>query len=305
MASLLRPDPARAVVLAAGAVALTLLVLLIGIRFDEEWGTGIHLVYSALAAALVLALAVGVDRRDDLMPIWHSVLFVTAFLLALQALSYLADVLGSEDRISSSGTVVWTGLIMLALATFFAVRFGSGIAALFAAVTAVVVVVAFVDWVFSPEEVGTFRVVLLVAGVALAARAWMVRAEQSHQANGLVVAAGVVLLTIAGTFAVEALQGALGGLFGGQSQPFDRPGEQWEIVMLLGGAALIAWTWSGGASGPAYLGATALSAFLILASISDEDGPSLIGWPIVLAIATVVLLVLALRPAGGTQARSL
>lgn len=296
MASFLRPDPARAVVLAAGAVALTLLVLLIGIRFDEEWGIGIHLVYSVLAAALVLALAVGVDRRDDLMPIWHSVLFVTAFLLVLQAISYLADVLGSEDGISSSGTVVWTGLIMLALAAFFAVRYGSGIAALFAAVTAVVVLVAFVDWVFTPEEVGTFRVVLLIAGLALWARAWMVRAKRPHQANGLVVAAGLVLLTIAGTFAVEALQGALGGLFGGQSQPFDRPGEAWEIVMLLGGAALIAWTWLGGASGPAYLGATALSAFLVFASLSDEDGPSLMGWPIVLAIATAVLLVLALRP---------
>jgi hypothetical protein len=239
------------------------------------------------------------------MPIWHSVLFVTAFLLVLEALSYLAEVLGADGGLASApGTIVWTGLLLLALAGFFALRFGSGIAALFAAVTAVVVVVAFVDWVFSPEEISTFRVVLLVTAVALGARAWMTRPDRPHQANGLVVAAGLAILAIVGTFAVEALQGALGGLLGGESQPFEQPGEEWEIVMLLAGAALVAWTWLGGASGPAYLGTAALVSFLVFAGLPGEDGPSLIGWPIVLAIAAAVLLVLALRPTGGPPTRS-
>ncbi len=300
----LRPDPARAVVLAAGAVALTLLVFLVGFRFEGEWGNGVHLVYSLAAAALVLALAMGVERGEDRMPIWHSVLFVTAFLLVLETLSYLSEVLGSDDSLSSSGTIVWVGLIMFALAAFFALRFGSGIAALFAAVTAVAVVLAFVDWVFSPEEVGTFRAVLLVAVVALGARAAMIREGRPHQANGLVVAAGLALLAIPATFAVEALQAALGGFLGGGSEPFVPPGLGWEIAMLMGGAALIAWTWLGGASGPAYLGTVVLVSFLIFTGLPGDDGPSLVGWPIVLAVAAAVLLAMALRPAGGAQTRS-
>ena len=50
---LLRPRSDRGELLAAGAVLLTLAVLLLQVRMDEEWGSGVHFVVNLLAAAVV------------------------------------------------------------------------------------------------------------------------------------------------------------------------------------------------------------------------------------------------------------
>ena len=43
--------------LSAGVIALTTLVYLVNARFDHTWGRGIHLVYTAAAAAFVIVMA--------------------------------------------------------------------------------------------------------------------------------------------------------------------------------------------------------------------------------------------------------
>ena len=72
-------------------------------------------------------------------------------------------------------------------------------------------------------------------------------------------------------------------------------GTGWELVMLAGGAALIAYTAAYGRSGPAYLGVANLLAFIVLSAAPDEDGASLVGWPLILLLVTAGLLVMALR----------
>ncbi|MGH3992669.1 MAG: hypothetical protein ACRDSN_09445, partial [Pseudonocardiaceae bacterium] len=162
MSALLRPDPRRGELIGAGAVALAVAVALLNLRFEEEWGVGVHFVYSALSAALVIALAAMADRTaGGPPPRWHSVLFVVSFVLLLFALGNLADLLSSGDGVDSSGTVVWVGLVLMALMGWFSVRFDSGISTLIAALTFLVVLVAFVDWVFSPDGSATFRWILL------------------------------------------------------------------------------------------------------------------------------------------------
>jgi len=104
----------------------------------------------------VLGLVATADRTADRgSPRWHSVLIVTSFVLVLFALGNLADVLGAEESISFSGTVVWVGVLLIALMAWFSTRFDSGIATLIGAVTLVAVVVAFVDWVFWPARRAT------------------------------------------------------------------------------------------------------------------------------------------------------
>lgn len=287
--NLLKADPERGNLLTAGAVAMALTVVVLNVRFDDEWGVGVHLVYSALAAALAIALTLSVPGGAGRPPVWHSTLIVVSFVLAFAALANLADVLGAEGEDLSSGTLVWVGLLLASLMFWLARTYDSGIAALLDALTTLVVVIAFVDWVFDPDEITTFRWVLLVTALAMAAYGLMGGEEERHRRVGWVNASGVAVLSIAGTYGIEAF----GGLFEGGDV---EAGTGWELVLLAGGAALVAYGATFLRSGPAYLGVANLFAFLVLAAAASDDGPSLVGWPLVLLLATAALLGLALRP---------
>jgi hypothetical protein len=103
MSALLRAGARRGDLVGAGAVVLGTTVTLVSYRFEEEWGIGVHVAYSALAAAIVIALAARADRRPDATPArWHSVLFVTSFVLALAAL-VLPTAVGAVRRVRGLG----------------------------------------------------------------------------------------------------------------------------------------------------------------------------------------------------------
>ena len=270
-------------------MALAVTVVVLNVRFDNEWSIGVHLVYTAAAAALAIALALSVPAGSGSPPAWHSTLFVASFVLGFGTLANLADVLGADDDLSS-GTVFWVGFLLASLMFWLARRYDSGIAALLDALTTLVVVIAFVDWAFDPDGAGTFRWVLLFTALAMAAYGLMGGEEERHRRVGWVNAAGVALLAIPGTFGLEAFGGLLQG--GGEVEA----GTGWELVMLGGGAALIAYTATLARSGPAYLGVLNLAAFVLLAGEASDDGPSLIGWPLLLLLGTAALLAVALRP---------
>ena len=296
MAGLLRPDARRGELLAAAAVTLMLAVDLLELRFEEEWGVGVHLVYSGLATSLAVYLAATVRKPGEgSPPWWHSALFVVSASLAASALLNLADLLGGDDPFDSSGTLVWTGALLVALTGWFSVRFDSGISTLIAALTSVVVLLSFVDWVFSPDGASTFRWILLAGALALAAFAARGPDRGPHHAVGYVNAAGVAVFGIAIVYGIEAI----GLLLGGGAV---EAATGWELAILLGGLALGAYAVWARQSGPGYLAALNLSAFTLLAGTAGEDGPSLIGWPIVMILAAGCLLAAALRP-GVPQAR--
>ena len=291
MSALLRPDPRRGELIGAGAVALTIAVALLNFRFEDEWGVGVHFVYSALAAALVIALAALADPvPGGPPPRWHSALLALSFILLLLALANLADLLGSDGRLEGSGTVVWVGVLLIALMAWFSIRFDSGISTLLAALTFVVVLLSFVDWAFSPEESATFRWVLLAGAIALVAFAARGPDRGPHHTVGYVNAAGVALLGIALVYGLEGF----GALFFGAGGSIDAD-TGWELVLLAGGFALIAYSVWAHQSGPAYLGLLNLTAFVLLAYGAAEDGPSLIGWPIVMLLLAAALLAAGLR----------
>ena len=281
----MRVEPERGNVVAAGVVALATLVYLLNDRFDDKWDVGIHLVYSGAAAAFALAAAASSSSGDERPRAWESILFLGSFVLAVAALVRLADVLGADDPPNAAGTIVWVGLLLAALMAWFASSRDSGISTLVAATTLGVVVVAFVEWAFDPEETDTFRAVLLVLAIAFAAAAARWQEDRPHHAVGLVNTAGLSILALAFTFAAGLLLGSFG--FGGGSE---QVGWGWELCILGAGAALIAYGTVFRQSGPGYLGTVNLLAFVVLAAGPDPDGPSLVGWPLVLIALTGALL---------------
>jgi hypothetical protein len=178
----------------------------------------------------------------------------------------------------------------------------SGISTLLAAITFGLVIVSFVDWVFSPEDADTFRWVLMLIAIGYGLVGMSRRPTEPHHAVGFVNASGVALLGLAFTFLFESLflvfsDGDVGS--GGA-------GWGWELVLLAGAGALIAYAVLDRKAGPGYLGVANLIAFLLIAAGPDEDGASLIGWPLVLILVTIALFVAASgrgTPGAGVPAR--
>ena len=269
--------------MAGGVVALTTLVFMLNARFDGTWGQGIHFVYTAAAAGFVIWLAAQTRVEGERPQAWQSVLYVASFALALFALARLADIFGVEDVANSSGTIVWVGLLLIGLSGWFATARNSGISLLLAVITSIVVILAFVDWVFGPDDVDTFRWILLLIAAVLLAGGFMGREDRSR-AVAYVNGAGLALLALAVSFIGFSLAG-----IGDSGISFDA-GWGWELMILTGAFALLLFSAHELQSGPGYLGVANLFAFVLLASAPGDDGPSLIGWPLVLIVLSAAAL---------------
>src|SRR5436190_2520312 len=83
--------------LSTRGIVLNALVYVVKARFDHTWGRGIHLVYTAAAAAFVIVMAARTPVEGERPRDWQSILYVAAYLLALVTLLRLADVFGVHD----------------------------------------------------------------------------------------------------------------------------------------------------------------------------------------------------------------
>ena len=71
----------------------------------------------------------------------------------------------------------------------------------------------------------------------------------------------------------------------------------WELLILAAGFGLIAYSSVDRQPGPAYIGVLNLLLFAIITSFGvTARGATLLGWPLVLAIAAAALLAIGLRP---------
>jgi hypothetical protein len=282
---MLRPLPHRGDVVAAGAVALAALVALLQVRFDAPWGNGVHLVYSAAALAFVATLALRAPVEGDAPRAYQSALLAVTFALAVPTLARLALVLGS-DGLGSSGTLAWVGGALAALGFGLAWARDSALCLLLGAVSLVVAVVGFVDLVFTPDGVATFRWLLLALVAAFAAGTVSTRDHHPARAVALADAGGLTALALALTFVLDQLFG---------SSPLFGPGAGtgWELFLYACGFGLCAFSAVDRAPGPGWIGVAVLVATTIVAAGGKT---TLVGWPLVLAIGAGALLAIGLRP---------
>src|SRR3954447_11989338 len=287
----LRPAPARAAILAAGAIALTVAIVLIDIRFSNTWAAFPRLLVTGLGAALLLAIEVAAPEDEDQPRPWLSAVLVCAFILSLFALGNLADALGADNQLNGAGTITWVGLLITALLAGFALRRDSAVCTLLAGILAVVTVLAFFDWAFKLDDpTKTWRWVLILLTIVFLAAGAALRAERPRHAIALVDVAGLTTLGVAVAVGAHLVFGVIGDGGGEANIAWG-----WELVVLALGAALAAVAIAWRAAGPGYLAALDLLAFVLMANATTDD-PSLIGWPIVVLVIAVAALVAALRP---------
>ncbi len=292
----LRVDDERGPIVAAGVVALTTFAALLDARFLHAWSGGVRFVVLGLLAALVGALAVsgpaGRDAGVAPRP-YRSIRCVAARGLVLLALGGLADALGAASDFGSSGTLVWVGLLLVALCAWLGRRHRAPIMTLLGALAAVVVAVAFVDWAFDPDGLGPARAILLLCAIGLTLGALALRDARRRDAVALVDAAGLAIVALALTLAVQAALGTFASSLG----VGDAGGPAgWELIVLVAGFGLVAYGAVDRERVPAFIGVVVLALFVVIAAPPAAGGASLIGWPIVLGIVAAALLAAGLRP---------
>jgi hypothetical protein len=270
-------------------------IYVIETRFEHAWGPGIRLVIDAAATFFAGVLAVQAPMEGERPRAYQSILYVATFFLALAMLKNLADVLGANNPINASGTIVWVGLVLLVLCIWFSARRNSAIMTLLGAVSFAAVAEAFVDWVFSPNGATTFRWILLLLILAFVLASLSQRGARPRHGVQLINAAGLAAVVLGLTFALDLIFSGISSVLGGGPQRHG-VGTGWELFLLACGFGLIAYAAVDREPGPAYIGVLVLALFVGIAAPRSASGASLIGWPIVLLIMAGAMLAVGLRP---------
>ncbi len=293
------PDPLRDWLRMLGGVALAIgaVVLFLrkngGAEGEADWAAFPLLLVLLLPCALLYALGAQAGRTQTSGQPWQAVLLVAAVLLAPLVLFQLLDVIGgsADDSLNQA----WIFAATAALAAYAALRLGASYQALLGSLALVYAWLALGDKVLDSPSTATFRVLLILAAIALIAAAVLLRARDMPQGRELVTAAGIsaVLAGLLGAF--EAVAELGGGIFGGD---LDGDGQSafWDVVVLAVSLVLVGYGARVGARGPAYVGAVGLIAFSLLVGlelsrlIEGDAERKLVGWPLLLLLAGAAAL---------------
>jgi hypothetical protein len=301
---LLRPPPHRGPLIAAGAVVLAVGVLLAELRLGDAVGVLVHVLITGATAALILGIGLQPAGEGGRPPAYQSVLLVTGLLVFEVFLLRLADALGADFGAGGDGArdtfvwgslppgaIVWTSLVLAAMAGWAAVARRSAVSLLIAALAAGLALVAAVAWIFDADSQGPYRFLLLACAIALALGSLVLRGSEPRHAEQLVNAAGVAILVIPLlALAAGALQ--LLSLFGGS--PGSPMPDFWELVVFAAGCGLVAYGAVDRVPGAAYLGFANLALFIVVVAVGADQ--TLLYWPLLLILLGAGALLAGLRP---------
>lgn len=270
----------RHAAIAVGAALLAAAFVVAQLRMDGPWATGVLFLVAAVPAAALLGAGLrdrppagGADPRPRAG--------TSALLLGGLALFAIADyrllqLLGDDEAFDAPRSLTAFFAILAATALFVAWRSRSAACLLVGALASGGTVLAAVRWVFDTENIASYRPALLFLALVFAAAAWAIRARWRDR-DVLVDAAGLSLL---------ALAQLAGGFFllGSGGLP-----DFWEGVVLVGATALVAHTAVTRAPGPGVIAVLLLASFASIVAfeqevglVGEEEGASLVGWPLIL-----------------------
>jgi hypothetical protein len=296
------PTGAQAAALAPAGLGLWLLIVVVQLRMDEPWATGVLFIVAVVPAALLLALAFAAAEGDNAARPEATILVVGGLSLAAVSLPRLGTILAGDDFADTGGTFTLLLAVFTALAVFCERRTRLSVCVLIASVAGVGLFLEFVHWVFGADDIDTFRVLLAIVFVALFAAGVMLAGRTGTM---LVAAAGLTVIASYYTTVFAVLFGDTSGL-----------GWGWELITLLEGLALAAYAAVRLERGPGYLAFFVLLLFAVSAALvgdavgveingeelGDGSSASLVGWPLVLLIATIAAAAAGLRRQAATRA---
>jgi hypothetical protein len=274
-----RPHPHRGDIIAMGVVPLTVSVVVADLRMDHAWSSLVHVLFAYAFLAFVhgMAMLAPLERREGPRA-YHSVLLVSGLALAALAIFRLGQLLGAAHLVHNAGALAWSLTLFAGYALAGAYAKRSAICTLAAALALGGGFLAFCDWVLDLDSLGTFRWLTLVLMVIYALRSLGLREHHPRHAVAFVNAAALAAIAIGVMTLVSG------------------PAWGWQLVVLAVGFGLIAYASTDEENGTGYLGAIALLVFAACAVRATHGKPSLLGWPLVLFLMSLLGLGLGLRP---------
>jgi len=279
-------EPFRGDQVAAGAVALTVLVWLVDFRLQEDVADGGRVALVAVACAFLTLLGWRSPREPSSPRGYQVALYVCAWSLALLVLLELTVLL---DVDLEATTVTWVAGASFLVAAAWARAKDTATLTLVGAAAGVVTVVAAAHALGDPSS-GTVRWLLFGCSVVLTFAVLSRRDRRPAHAAQLANVGGLTVAAILATGLEDLLLLAFGG--DGEDVTFHL-GTGWELLGLAAGLGLIAYGAVDEHRGPVGIGV------LLLALWTTELGADggLVGWPVVLAVGAAFLLIVGLRPA--------
>jgi hypothetical protein len=122
-------------------------------------------------------------------------------------------------------------------------------------------------------------------------------ATHAAQASDLITVAGIAAVLAAVISLAGAAQSVIGGgSSGGLPGGVPKPGQGWNVFLLVVSLVLIAYSSRGATRGPGYVGAVGLGGFIGLTGLdlvnrfNGDDAGGVVGWPLILLLGGGILL---------------
>jgi hypothetical protein len=275
------------------------LVLLIRKASDwSDWATFVALLIPAgVLFAVALALA---PRARAAVEGWQSAYMVFGTLLLLAALLQLVSALNGSPRASLN--LFWTFGVTGALAFATSLVLQVRVQMLVGAVLWLVAWLALWDKILTNPSGDTVRWLLLVLAAIYVVLAIALTRSRRADGSDLITVAGIAAvlagaLSFAGAAAATSRLGSLSG-----SVP--KPGQGWNLFLLVVSLLLIGYGSRAVTRGPGYVGAIGLVGFIgltgadLVSRLNGEPGGGVVGWPLILLIggAAGIALSFVLKP---------
>jgi hypothetical protein len=279
---------------AAGALVLL-------IRKGSDWSDWAVFAALLIPAAILIGMAV-LGRAQWGLTGWHTAFLVFGTLLLLGALVQLVNALDGNPRADLN--LLWTFGVTGAVAVGTSIALRASFQMLLGAALLIVSWLALWDKVLSNPSGDTVRWLLIVlAAIYLVVAVMLSRARRPQSSDLVTVSGATAVFAAALSFAAAAasFSDSLGSSVGSD---VPKPGQGWNVFLLVVSLLLIAYASRSPTRGPGYVGAVGLAAFIVLTGtdlvsrIKGEEGGGVVGWPLVLLIGGVAALVLSfvLRP---------
>jgi hypothetical protein len=277
-----------------GAGALVLLI-----RKQSDWGN--WAIFAALLIPAILLIGVGVapgTRRG--VQGWQSAFLVFGTLLLLGALIRLVTALDGNPRASLN--IAWTFGVAGAVAFATSLALRARVQTLLGAALWLVTWLALWDKILSNPSGNTVRWLLIaLAAIYVLGAVLLTRAGRSEGSDLITVAGVAAVIAGALSFAAAAQSVSVSSSLTGSAP---RPGQGWNVFLLVVSLLLIAYGSRSVTRGPAYVGAFGLAAFIgltgadLVTRLNGDPGGGVVGWPLILLIGGAAALVLSfvLRP---------
>src|SRR4051794_32161134 len=278
----------------AGGMMFGAGVIVLLARKGQDWSD--WAIFVVLFAGALILLGLGVARRaPGELGGWRTSFLVFGTLLLVASLLQFVNAAGGDS--GKPLNLFWTFALAGAVAVVSSLALRANVQMLVGALFGLVAWLALWTKILDNPSGDTVRWLLIVLALIYVGVAFVLARARAPQASDLITVAGIAAVLAAIISLAGAAQSVIGSA-GSAPLPggVPKPGQGWNLFLLVVSLVLIAYSSRGATRGPGYVGAFGLLGFIGLTGLDlvnrlngDEAG-GVVGWPLILLIGGGLLV---------------